>query len=162
MTAITLIVAAASNGVIGRDGQLPWRIPEDLRRFKALTLGKPVIMGRKTWDSLPRKPLPQRKNIVLTRDTHWRADGASVAQDFHAAVESAMAEKPDEIMVIGGEAVFAEALCAASRIHLTEVHGDFAGDAKLPVFDRQQWREVSREGPFAAGDVRYSFVVLER
>jgi dihydrofolate reductase len=159
---ISLVVAVASNGVIGNAGQLPWRISEDLKRFKTLTLGKPIIMGRKTWDSLPRKPLPERTNIVLTHDKNWRAEGAMVAHDFAAAVMLATLEKPGEIMVIGGEAIFAAALGRASRIHLTEVEGDFPGDARMPQFNRDEWRAVAQEGPFSAGSVRYRFLTLER
>ena len=159
---ITLIVAAAENGVIGRHGALPWRIPEDLRRFKALTMGKPVIMGRKTWDSLPKRPLVGRTNIVVTRNSSLRAEGAEVAHSFDEALAIAAKGKPDEIMVIGGEALFAAALPLARRMHLTEVAGAPEGDAFMPVFDRSLWRETARDGPHVTGEVRYSFVTLER
>src|SRR5262245_35358297 len=162
LSPIVLVVAAAENGVIGNKGSLPWRIPEDLQRFKALTLGKPVIMGRKTWDSLPKKPLPGRSNIVVTRDSQFRAPGASVAPSFEAALAEAYKENPIEVMVIGGETIFAAALPHAHRIHLTEVTARPKGDAFMPPIDREAWREVAREGPYAEGDLRYAFVTLER
>ncbi len=159
---ICLIVAVAENGVIGSKGGLPWRIPEDLKRFKALTLGKPCIMGRRTWDSLPRKPLPGRTNIVVTRDPQFRAEGATLAHSFDEALRLARAESPQEIMVIGGEAIFAAALPIANRIYLTEIAANPEGDAFMPEFDRSEWREISREGPFDAAGLAYRFVTLER
>jgi dihydrofolate reductase len=159
---ITLIVALAENRVIGAKGQLPWRLPDDLRRFKRLTLGKPCIMGRKTWESLPVKPLPGRTNVVVTRDPDFNAPGAVTATSFQGALETAAIERPREIMVIGGEAIFAAALPLASRIELTEVGSAPEGDAFMPEFDAGQWREAAREGPFEAGGLRYSFVTLER
>jgi dihydrofolate reductase len=162
MSGITLVVAVAENGVVGKAGALPWRIPEDLKRFKALTMGKPVIMGRKTWDSLPRKPLPGRHNIVMTRDPSFRADGATVARSFDDALAQAAKDGPDEIMIIGGEAVFAAALPRAQRIHLTEVAAAPEGDAFMPRFDAAQWREIAREGPYVADGLAYSFVTLHR
>ena len=159
---ISLIVAVAANGVIGVRGSLPWRLPEDLKRFRALTLGKPVIMGRKTWDSLPRKPLPGRTNIVVTRDHEFRAESARVAHSFAEAVEIAEREEPAEIAVIGGEAIFAAALPLAHRIHWTAVEASPEGDAFMPPFDKAQWQEVAREGPFGEGDLRYAFITLER
>lgn len=159
---VALVVAMSDNGTIGRNGTLPWRIPEDLRRFKKITLGKPCIMGRKTWDSLPRKPLPERTNIVVTHNPSWQAEGARTAHGFAEALAVAAEENPTEIMIIGGEAIFAAALDQAGTIYLTEVEGDVPGDAKMPLFDRDIWQEVSREGPFAAEQWRYSFVTLER
>jgi dihydrofolate reductase len=159
---ISLIVAVAQNGVIGVRGALPWRLPEDLKHFKALTLGKPVIMGRKTWDSLPRKPLPGRSNIVVTRDHQFRADGALVAHSLTEAIEIATREQPAEIAVIGGEAIFAAALPLAHRIHWTAVEASPEGDAFMPPFDKAEWQEVAREGPFEEGDLRYVFITLER
>jgi dihydrofolate reductase len=159
---VVLVVAVAENGVIGSHGRLPWRIPEDMKRFKSLTMGKPVIMGRKTWESLPKKPLPGRSNIVLTSDPAVRASGASVAHSFDAALAEAEKENPIEIMVIGGEAVFAAALPHASRIHWTEVNAQPEGDAFMPALNSSHWREATREGPFQEGPLRYSFVTLER
>jgi dihydrofolate reductase len=158
---ITLIVAVAENGVIGTKGALPWRIPEDLKHFKALTLGKPCIMGRKTWDSLPKRPLPGRTNIVITRDHVFRADGAEVAHSFEDALAIAARGMPGEIMIIGGAAIFAAALPLAQRVELTEVMTAPEGDAFMPPFDRTEWQETKREGPYEAGALRYAFVTLE-
>jgi dihydrofolate reductase len=159
---IALVVATAENGVIGKDGDLPWRLPQDLKRFKALTLGKPIIMGRKTWDSLPKKPLPGRTNIVVTRDAGFPVEGAQRAGSFDEALRIAGRENPSEISVIGGAAIFEMALLQASRIYLTEVEGAIEGDVVMPRFDRSRWREIERKGPFREGALRYSFVTLER
>jgi len=159
---ISLVVAAAENRVIGHRGALPWRLPEDLKRFRTLTMGKPVIMGRKTWDSLPKKPLPGRTNIVVTRDRNFGADGALVARNFLHAVSLARATATDDIMVIGGEAIFAAALPFAQTIHLTEIAASPEGDAFMPSIDRTEWREIAREGPFEANGLAYSFVTLTR
>lgn len=164
MSRIALILARADNGVIGWRGGLPWRLPEDLRRFKALTLGKPCIMGRKTWDSLPRKPLPGRSNIVVTRDQTFHAEGATVAHALDDAIALAERENSEEIMIIGGAEIFREALPHADRIYLTEVHGAFEGDVVMPPFDVNQWREIGREdhAPGEASEIGFSFVMLER
>ena len=159
---LTIIVAAAENGVIGRAGGLPWHLPDDLKRFKALTMGKPCIMGRKTWDSLPRKPLPGRSNIVVSRNPNADANGARLAGSFEEALSLAGAETPDEIMVIGGEAIFVAALSLADKIELTEISGAIEGDARMPAIDRRVWREVRREGPLSHGDISYSYITLER
>jgi dihydrofolate reductase len=159
---LNLVVAVAENGVIGNKGALPWRIPEDLKRFKALTLGKPCIMGRKTWDSLPKKPLPGRANIVVTRDPAFRAEGAEVARSFGEALDIAVRGTPAEIMIIGGAAIFAAALPLAQRVELTEVMTAPEGDAFMPPFDRAAWQETKREGPYEAGALRYAFVSLKR
>ena len=158
MAVLTLIVARADNGVIGAGGGLPWRLPDDLRRFKALTMGKPCIMGRKTWDSLPRKPLPGRTNIVVTRNAAFAAAGAVVVRSLDEALAAAAKENPSEIMVIGGADIFAAALPRAGRIHLTEVHAAPDGDVRLPPFPPAQWREVARESP----SPEFSYVTLER
>lgn len=155
---LSLVVARAENGVIGLHGMLPWRLPDDLKRFKQLTLGKPCIMGRKTWDSLPKKPLPGRTNIVVTRRADFAADGAAVAHSFDAALALAMQENPPEIMVIGGAEIFAAALPRAGRIHLTVVHDAPEGDVVLPAFDSHHWREVSRE----SAALTHSYITLER
>ncbi len=157
---VTLVVARAANGVIGRDGGLPWHLPADLRHFRALTLGKPVIMGRRTFVSIGR-PLPGRHNIVLTRDPAWIADGVTVAADLGAALAAAGAV--DEAMIIGGAAVYAAALPRATRVSLTEVDAAPDGDTILPPFDPVAWRETARVAHPAAGDAPgYSFVTLER
>jgi dihydrofolate reductase len=166
MPPITLIVAVAENGVIGAAGGMPWHLPEDLKRFKALTLGKPVLMGRKTWESLPKKPLPGRTNIVVTRDAGFRADGALVAHSIEDGLTLAAREQPTEIMVIGGAAIFAEVLPRASRIHWTQIMTRPKGDAFMPPLDTKQWRETQSEGPFESasdpGGLRYAYIVLER
>jgi dihydrofolate reductase len=161
VSTISLIVAVARNGVIGHCNGLPWHIPDDLKRFKALTMGKPVIMGRKTWDSLPKKPLPGRTNIVITRNRAFHADGALVARNFLHAVSLARATAT-EIMVIGGEQIFAAALPVAQRIYLTEVAASPEGDAFMPPIDRMQWREIARDGPHHVDGLSYSFVTLTR
>lgn len=153
---LTLILARADNGVIGRDGGLPWHLPADLKRFKALTMGKPMIMGRRTFESFPA-PLPGRRHIVLTRDPRWRADGAEVAR----SPEEALRLAGDDAAVIGGAEVFALFADRADRVELTEVHDDAAGDTIVPPFTG--WREVAREDRAAeAGRPAYSFVTLVR
>lgn len=159
---IALVVAASDNGVIGHNGSLPWHIPEDLKRFRALTLGKPCIMGRKTWESLPRKPLPGRTNIVVSRDRDFRAEGARLAGDFETALRFAESGNPAEIAVIGGEKIFAAALPLATRIYFTEIGGEITGDAFMPALDPGEWRETTRDGPHISGRLRYSFVTFER
>jgi dihydrofolate reductase len=154
---IVLVVATAENGVIGRDGAIPWRIPEDLKRFKAMTVGKTVVMGRKTWDSLPRKPLPERDNVVVTRQADWQAQGARVVRSLDAA----LAETRGAVMVIGGAEIYRAALPKATRIELTEVHRAFAGDARF-VFDRAGWTETARERHATPDGLRYSYVTLVR
>jgi dihydrofolate reductase len=161
-------VARARNGVIGRDGALPWRIATDMAHFKALTMGKPVIMGRKTWDSFPRRPLPGRTNIVLSRDGSFEPKNAVRCEDFSEAVqiarEQALEDGASEVCVIGGEALFALALPRAGRIYLTEVEADVAGDVIFPPFDESAWIEVSREAHLAVDGDEHPFVfrTLER
>lgn len=150
---VTLVLARADNGVIGRDGGLPWHLPADLRRFKALTGAKPMIMGRRTFESFPA-PLPGRRHIVLTRDRDWHAAGAEVAH----GVDAALALAGPDVSVIGGAAVFALFLDRAERVELTEVHAEVAGDVVVPAL--VGWREVARED--CAGEPAYSFVTLER
>ncbi len=159
---ISLIVAASENGVIGKDGALPWRIAEDMARFKRLTMGHPCIMGRKTWASIPKKPLPGRTNVVVTRNDALKADGARLASSFEAALEIAKEENPSEIMIIGGAAIYAEALPVSGRIYFTEVAGNFEGDAFFPQANPYEWRQVSSEGPFEEEELRYRYLTLER
>ena len=160
---IVLVLARAANGTIGRDGALPWRIPADLRRFKALTMGetgagRPMIMGRKTFDSLPGL-LPGRRHIVLTRDRAWLAPGAEVA---HSPAEALDLAGEGEVTVIGGAEIYALFLPLAHRIELTEVHADIAGDAHMPPFG-EGWRETFRADHPADGDTpAYAFVTLAR
>jgi dihydrofolate reductase len=139
---ITLIVAVADSGVIGRDNTLPWHLPEDLKRFKRLTMGKPILMGRKTFESIG-KPLPGRQNIVVTRDTNYRREGVTVVHDAEAALRAA--GPVPEIMVIGGAELFAALLPRAGRIHLTRVHGNIPGDVMWPALDEREWSVVERE-----------------
>lgn len=163
--AICFVVARADNGVIGRDNALPWHIPADLKHFKRLTVGKPVVMGRKTFESIG-KPLPGRHNIVLTRDPEWRADGVTVVPNLAEAVAAAGLDpktRAEEVMIIGGAAVYAEALPIATRVYLTEVHAAPEGDTLLPPFDPARWRETAREDHQAEGEQpAFSFVTLER
>jgi dihydrofolate reductase len=163
MTApIALVLAMASNGVIGVNNKIPWRIPDDMKRFKAITMGKPVIMGRKTWDSLPRKPLPGRTNIVITRDTNWKADGAAVVHSLDEAIAMADRERPSEIAVIGGAEIYKAALPRVSMVHLTDVHRAFDGDVRMPPFDPAHWQETARENGETPDGLRYSYVTLAR
>jgi dihydrofolate reductase len=161
-------IARARNGVIGRGGNLPWRLKSDLAIFKAVTLGKPVIMGRKTWESLPKKPLPGRTNIVLTRDGSFAAPGALVCDDFSEAVqiarEQAQEDGAGEVCVIGGASLFELALDRARRLYLTEVEAQVDGDVTLAPIDESLWREVRREHhPAGPGDdYPFTFRVLER
>lgn len=158
MAPIALIVARAENGVIGAGNALPWHLPGDLARFKQITMGKPCIMGRKTWESLPRKPLPGRSNIILTRNNGYAAEGAVVAASLDAALALAAAENPLEIMVVGGADIFAAALPLARIVHLTEVHAAPEGDVTMPGFSPDVWREIARENPGPT----HSYVTLER
>jgi dihydrofolate reductase len=164
---IALVVAIGENGAIGRGGDLPWRLSSDMRYFRKITMGKPVIMGRRTFKSLPRV-LDGRLNIVLTRDQGFVAPDAVMAHSLEeglaAARESAVRTGADEIMVIGGEDVFREVLPQAHRIYLTEVHATPEADTWFPDFDKREWREVLRERHQAGprDEHAFSFVVLER
>jgi len=157
MSEIVLVVAIADNGVIGKGGAIPWHISEDMKRFKALTLGHTILMGRKTWDSLPRKPLPGRINVVITRQEDWRAEGAVTA----SSLDQARAGTSGTVMVIGGAEIYQRALPLASRIELTEVHKDFDGDARF-LLDRSGWHESAREDHVTPDGLRYSYVTLTR
>jgi len=163
---LCLIVAMAENRVIGKDGDLPWRLPEDMKWFKETTMGKPLIMGRNTWESLPRKPLPGRANIVLTGQKDYEAEGAIVVNDYQAAVEAAkraaLEAGGDEVMIIGGAQVYKVAVADADRLYLTEVHAEIDGDTIFPEFERDNWREVRRDERQPEEGPAYSFVVLER
>ena len=160
---VAIIAAVADNGVIGRGNALPWKIPEDLRHFKGITMGKPVIMGRRTWDSIGR-PLPGRTNIVVTRNPSFAAAGvevvASLEQALALAGRIAAAQGAAEAVVIGGAQIYRAAIPRADRLYITEVHASVEGDARWPDIDWSQWREASRE--FHAGSPDYSFVRYER
>lgn len=158
--ALNLIFARARNGVIGKDNSLPWHLPEDLAHFKQTTLGQPVVMGRKTWESLPAKfrPLPGRTNIVVTRQTSWKAEGAVVAHSIEEAVQLCPAEA--QVWVIGGAEVYAQAIPLAKCAVVTEIDADFEGDAFAPIFDAS-WQETHRTTHLTANGLTYSFVTLK-
>ncbi|MCC5981960.1 MAG: dihydrofolate reductase [Oceanicaulis sp.] len=164
---LSIVVAVAKNGVIGRGNDLPWRIPSDLKRFKAVTLGKPVIMGRKTWDSLPRKPLPGRANFVVSR-TAGTFEGAIVCDTPEKALqrarEAAIASGAGEVCLIGGAALYGALLPVVSRIYLTEVDLTPEGDAHFPMLNPIEWREVSAQAFDAqpGDDAGFVVRVLER
>lgn len=159
MAEIVIVVARADNGVIGRQGKLPWRLPEDLKHFKRVTMGTPMIMGRKTFEGLPGL-LPGRRHIVVTRDPDWQAEGAEVAHSVDEAIGLAGGER---ISIVGGAEIFALALPQVTRIELTEVHMDAEGDVSMPAPDPLIWQEISRERHEAVeGRPAYSFVSLRR
>jgi len=156
---IVLVVARADNGVIGKEGKLPWHLPEDLKHFKAVTTGTAMIMGRKTFQSLPGL-LPGRRHIVLTRDSGWSAEGAERVADPRQAIEAAGG---DRATIIGGAEIFAIFLPEADAVELTEVHMDAEGDTSMPPLDPSSWMEVSRQEVGASdGKPAYSFVRLQR
>lgn len=165
---LALIVAQGQNRVIGNENRLPWYLPEDLRYFKQVTLGKPIIMGRKTYDSIG-KPLPGRTNIVITRDDSWQAEGVKVTRSLDEAIElakaQAMIDGVDEAVVIGGAQIYQQSLAIVDRMYLTQVEAEPLGDAWFPEIDYSQWQEIGRES-FPAGDqpnrYPYSFIVLDR
>ncbi len=161
MPTISLIVAHASNRVIGRDGEMPWYLPADLRHFKQTTMGKPIVMGRKTFDAIG-KPLPGRANIVVTRDKAWTAEGVTVVHSLDEAY--AAAGEVEEIMVIGGGQLYAEALPQAQRIYVTEIVGEVEGDTWFPELDPDEWQEISRLSRAEDGPNPWdlNFVVFER
>ncbi len=158
---VSVIAALARNGVIGIENRLPWRLPEDLAHFKALTLGHPILMGRKTFESLGR-PLPGRTNVVITRNPGYRPDGCLVAASIPAAI--ALCDGADEVFFIGGADLYAQAIPLADRLYLTEVDIEATGDAWFPDYDKRAFREVSRESHTGGkGEVlRFDFVVYER
>jgi dihydrofolate reductase len=153
-----LIYARAANGVIGREGTLPWRLPADLKHFKAMTMGKPMIMGRKTFESFP-SPLPGRRHIVLTRDRSWHPEGAEVV---HSMDEALALAGDGEIAVIGGADIYAQILPRAGRVELTEIHADYEGDTVMPPLG-PEWTETARDEHPVQGDApAYAFVTLRR
>jgi dihydrofolate reductase len=160
---ITLVVAVAENGVIGAEGGMPWHLPADLRHFKEITMGKPVVMGRLTWESIG-KPLPGRLNLVLTRDSQWSAEGAARVRSLGEALRVAKEARARELMVIGGAYVYREALPLARRIHLTRVRAEPWGDTLFPDLDPGEWREVARREHLSDDRNPWdlTFVTLER
>jgi dihydrofolate reductase len=162
---ISLIAALASNRVIGKDNALLWQLPEDLRYFRETTRGKPVIMGRKTWESLPEsfRPLPGRHNIVVSRDPAYPTHGATLAASLADAVRQAAAKaNADEAFVIGGAQLYREALPIADRLYLTEIEQDFDGDVFFPDVSPRDWQEISRQSGQASSGLRFAFVVYRR
>jgi dihydrofolate reductase len=160
---VAIIVAVATNGVIGRHGGLPWRLSADLRRFRRLTMGHHLIMGRRTYASIGR-PLPGRTTVVLTSDLSWEAEGVEVAHSLDEAIEVARRAGDDEVFLAGGSSVYREGLKRAERIYLTEVHAAVEGDTVLPAWDRSDWQEIEREDRLAdeTSPLPHSFVVLDR
>lgn len=159
MSQLSIIVAVANNHVIGLHNTLPWHLPEDLKRFKALTMGHHIIMGRKTYESLGRL-LPGRTTVIVTRNQHYHVDGAIVVHTLKQALE--VCQTDAEVFLIGGAELFEIGLQQADKIYLTEIHADFDGDAFLPVFDLSSWREASREQHKAANGLTFSYVSYER
>lgn len=163
---VNLIFARAANGVIGAHNTIPWHIPEDMAHFKQQTAGAPVIMGRKTWDSLPPRfrPLPGRQNIVITRQAGWQADGALRAGSLQEALSLCeSSSKPGDVWIIGGAQIYAEAEPLAQRAVVTEVARDYEGDAYAPELDAAAWRETQRESHVSAKEgLGFSFVTYER
>ncbi|MEI6384394.1 MAG: dihydrofolate reductase [Betaproteobacteria bacterium] len=157
--ALNLIYARARNGVIGKDNQMPWHLPEDLAHFKRVTMGQPVIMGRKTWESIPAKfrPLPGRENIVLTRQTQWSAHGAQVASSLQQALQ--ICASHEQVWVMGGAEIYAQALPLASKIVVTEIDAEFEGDAYAPVL-HSSWKEIDRVENVSENGLAYAFVTL--
>lgn len=161
---VCLVVAAAKNNVIGVNNELPWHLPKDLQYFKKLTLSKPIIMGRKTFDSIGR-PLPGRENIVITRQQQWAHDGVRVVHDLDAAIALARELSPDaDVMIIGGAEIYRQALPVADKVFLTRVDAVLDGDAFFPALDSTQWRETSCEehGACERNPYSYAFCMLER
>lgn len=156
---ISIIVALAKNHVIGKDNQIPWHIPKDLQYFKRITLGKPMIMGRKNYESIGR-PLPGRKNIVLTRDKDYKAEGCTIVHTKEEAV--AATDNAEEIMIIGGGAIYQMFMDEADALYLTEIDSDVEGDVFFPKYDNTLWKEVSREAGEENLDWNYDYVVYER
>lgn len=160
---ISLIGAASDNNVIGQLGQIPWKLPDDLKYFKEKTMGKPIIMGRKTFDSMG-KPLPGRTNIVVTRRQDLKLDGVLITDSLESALKLAEKEKPEEIMVIGGGEIYRQALPHASRIYLTRVHTTVEGDAFFPEFSEDEWELLSEEKheKDARNEFDYTYLTYER
>jgi dihydrofolate reductase len=159
---VSAVVAASDNNVIGKDGGLPWHVSSDLKLFKEITLGKPVIMGRRTWESLPRKPLPGRRNIVITRNPDYVAEGAEIVRSVDEALAVCAGEP--EVSIIGGGQVYEQAMSRTDRIYLTRIHLEVDGDTLLPDLPAQEWREVERRA-FDKGerdDAAFTLVVLDR
>jgi len=161
-TEIVVVLAIADNDVIGNANKIPWRIADDMKRFKALTIGKPMIVGRKTYESFPKRPLPGRTNIIVTRDRAYRAEGAVVVHSLEDALARARNESPSDIVIAGGADVYAQALPLATRIELTEVHADVHGDTHFPRELFNGWRETARDERITPDGLKYAYVTLSR
>jgi dihydrofolate reductase len=159
MSQLSIIVAVATNNVIGLNNTLPWHLPEDLKRFKALTMGHHIIMGRKTYESLGRL-LPGRTTVIVTRNPHYAVEGAIVVNSLEAALE--VSKRDDEVFLIGGAELYTLGLSYAHRLYITEVKAEFAGDAYFPTIDYSNWQESSREPYVSINNLQYSYVVYER
>ena len=170
---LSLIAAVARNRVIGRNNELIWQLPGDMRHFRETTRGRPVLMGRRTWESLPEKfrPLPGRRNVVVSRNPHYAATGAELAGSLAEAIEKAGAGagagaggegEGGELFVIGGAELYAQALPLAGRLYLTEIAAEFAGDAFFPAFSLDEWREISRAPGVEENGLKYAFAVYQR
>ncbi len=159
---IVIVAAVAKNGVIGKGNAIPWRLPEDMAHFKALTTGHTVVMGRKTWESLPARfrPLPGRRNIVVTRNPGYLAPGAHVVHSLDEAIKLGAGDTA--LFIIGGAELYAQALPLAQRLELTEIDAEIDGDAYFPAFDRTQWRVVKRLPGLSASGLAYAFITYER
>lgn len=159
---IALVAAVARGGVIGRDGGLPWHLPEDMRHFRATTMGHPVVMGRRTWESLPAayRPLPGRRNVVLTRDPSWYAKGAETAGSLDDALRLLAGE--ERVFVVGGAKAYAAALPLADELILTEIDVDVEGETRFPPFDRGEFELVAHEAHVSAGGTPYAFTTYVR
>ncbi len=159
---VSLVAAVARGGVIGRDGGIPWRLPEDMARFKALTTRHAVVMGRRTWDSLPERfrPLPDRRNVVVTRSKEWAADGAERAASLEDALR--LLDDEERVFVIGGGEIYAAALPFADELLLTEIDHDVEGDTYFPEFDRDEFEQTSRGAQLSCTGVRFAFVTYRR
>jgi dihydrofolate reductase len=159
---LAVVAAVARGGVIGRDGTIPWRIPEDARRFREATIGHPVVMGRRTWESLPDRfrPLPGRRNVVVTRNPDWRADGAERAASLEDALR--LLEDAPQVSVIGGAELYADALPLADELLLTEIELDVEGDTFFPGWDRSEFDETSREEHVSEDGIPFGFVTYAR
>ncbi|CCD89692.1 dihydrofolate reductase [Bradyrhizobium sp. ORS 285] len=168
MIEIVFVVAMAENRVIGADGAIPWRQKSDMRRFKAMTMARPIVMGRKTFMSFPRQPLPGRTNIVITRDTAFRAEGAIVTHGVDEALSiargDALRRSAAEIAIVGGAEIYAATMPVADRLEITEVHARPAGDTLFPAIDLAQWAEVARERHASGPDdqAEFSYVTYRR
>jgi dihydrofolate reductase len=159
MSRLSIIVAMARNRTIGIDNSLPWRLPEDLKHFKALTMGHHIIMGRKTYESIGR-PLPGRTTVIVTRDRGYLMDGCLIANSLDDAIK--LASVDSEAFCVGGANLYAQMLPRADRLYITEIQADYEGDAHFPAFDRQAWRETERESHVSAAGLVYDFVIYDR